>query len=87
MKALFASHYAAFVALVLILAAAPSHATERRDPVLNPEQTQPSSGHTTEATKPAHRHFAKKSLQAQAHDKVAQKRNPDSRGGNGSKGK
>ncbi len=30
----------AVVALVLILAAAPSHATERRDPILSPDSTQ-----------------------------------------------
>lgn len=38
----------AVVALVLIFAAAPSHATERRDPVLNPDSAQAGSAHRTE---------------------------------------
>lgn len=43
----------AVVALVLILAAAPSHATERRDPILNPDSTQ-ATGSTHKADGVAH---------------------------------
>lgn len=43
----------AVVALVLILAAAPSHATERRDPILNPDSTQ-ATGSTHKADSVAH---------------------------------
>jgi hypothetical protein len=46
MKARFFFYCAAVIALVLILAAAPSHATERRDPIQTPNSSQNSgSGH------------------------------------------
>jgi hypothetical protein len=49
MKARITFYCVAVVALVLILAAAPSHATERRDPVLLPE----SAAGSTHAMSPA----------------------------------
>ena len=44
MTARFAFYFAAVVALVLFLAAAvPSHATQHREPALNPEYTAPAA--------------------------------------------
>ena len=88
MKARLVFYCAAVVALVLILAAAPSHATERRDPVLNPEQAT-ASGHATDPERPAqHRTHPKKTSHAakDAHAQASQ-RNPDSGAGSSSKGK
>lgn len=43
MKARIAFYFAAVVALVLFLAAVPSHATQHRDPALTPENMQRSA--------------------------------------------
>lgn len=82
MKARVVFYCAAIVALVLFLAATSSHATERRDPVVNGEQIQSPAGHATEAAKPAQSHPAKKkthsNAKAQNQAKLDQKKNPGS---------
>ena len=84
MKGRLIFYCAAVVALVLFLAATSSHATERRDPVLNPVQTQPPSGLAT--VSPSHtRHV----LHAQKRPARAttQKKSLNSGAGSASKGK
>ena len=91
MKARIVFYCAAVVALVLFLAATASHATERRDPVLNPEQAQSANGHGQIASSHSkHAARAKKSPHASAQAKpaeIAQKKNPDGGAGSASKGK
>jgi ATP-dependent protease ClpP protease subunit len=87
MKARLVFYCIAVVALVLFLAAT-SRATERRDPVLNPEQATV-SGHATDAARHAqHRTHPKKTTHAakDAHAQASQK-NPNSGAGSSSKGK
>lgn len=82
MKARIFFYCAAVVALVLFLAATASRATERRDPVLNPEQTQAAPGHSKVPGKPTHSQHAKKtahpSAKPQAQAKADPKKTPDS---------
>lgn len=91
MKCRIAFYCAAVVALVLFLAAASSHATERRDPVINPEQTQSAPAHATDSAKLAHNRHGKKSMHSsvkpQTQAKVVQKKNPDSGVGTAGNGK
>ncbi|HEY2466624.1 MAG TPA: hypothetical protein VGI45_02130 [Terracidiphilus sp.] len=91
MKARFVFYFAAVVALVLFLAATSSHATERRDPVVSPEQTQSASTHATDSATPAHSSHPKKTAhpaaKSQTRAKMAQKKNPDSGVGTAGNGK
>lgn len=81
--------YSALVALVLFVAAVPSRATERRDPVLNPGHT--ASGHTADLTKSAHSSHPKKSsrlpAKCESQDKNLPRKSPDGGAGSSSKGK
>jgi len=92
MKARLIFYCAAVVALVLFLAATSSHATERRDPVLNPEQIQPANGHAKfVSSHPKRSSLSKKSAHASANTRPAQmpaqKKSPDGGAGSASKGK
>lgn len=91
MKARLIFYCAAVVALVLFLAATSSHATERRDPVLNPEQTQSATGHgKINSAHSKHSAQAKKGAHVSAQAKptvMAQKNSPDGGAGSASKGK
>ena len=90
MKARVLFYCFAVVALVLFLAAT-SHATERRDPVVNPEQAQPAPARGADSTKPAHNNHSRKSTHLAAKPlsqaKVDQKKSPDSGVGTAGNGK
>lgn len=91
MKGRIAFYCAAVVALVLFLAAASSHATERRDPVINPEQTQSAPTRATNSDKPAHSRHGKKSAHSsakpQTQARVTQKKSQDNGVGTAGNGK
>ena len=88
MKARIAFRYA--IALVLFVAAI-SHATERRDPVMNPEQTQSGSASSAESPKHTSTHPAKKSHRSDAKTqnqaRVTPKKNADRGVGTAGNGK
>lgn len=92
MKSRVAFYCAAVIALVLFLAST-SHATERRDPVVNPELPQPVSSHVADSVKPAQSHHAKRNVHpssgAKAHGQagLAAKKNADSGVGTAGNGK
>lgn len=90
MKGRIVFYFAAAVALVLFLAAT-SHATERRDPVTIPDQTQSASARATapssHARRATHGKKTTHSTKPQSTQASAQKKNPDGGAGTTSKGK
>jgi hypothetical protein len=91
MKARVLFYCCAVVALVLFLAATSSHATERRDPVVNPEQGQPAQAHGADSAKPTHSSHPKKSAhsasKSQSQAKVDPKKTSESGVGAAGNGK
>ena len=86
MKGRIFFYCAAVLALVLFLAATGSHATERRDPVVNPEQTQAASVHAKESAKPAKK-SARPAAKPQTQARTTQKKSPEGGVGTAGNGK
>jgi hypothetical protein len=90
MKARIFFQCIAVVALVLILAAVPSHATERRDPLIVPDVTQPQaakpsgSAHVTASSK---KHAPKGAQTQKGTSASAAKKNSQAGAGNSSAAK
>lgn len=91
MKSRIVFYCAALLALVLFLAATSSHATERRDPVVTPDQKQSAPTRATDQVIPARSRHAKKSASTSAKPqnraRAVQKKNPESSVGTAGYGK
>jgi hypothetical protein len=65
--------FAAVIALVLFVAAIPSHATERRDPLIVPDTQQSAKTHSTHAKASQAKHQARNAHQQNASSAAADK--------------